>query len=147
LTTNISSLPQISATIIIATNADWRDTIQFQWPTGATNAGQPIDLTGISFAFQLRSSVDNSGILLNLSTSTGTLVVDAAQGTLTFAVPHKIPVSGTTDHMCNLPPGLAVADLIATAEGIVINLCQVGGPLQVTINRGVTRDLTLLSSA
>jgi hypothetical protein len=121
-------------------NGDWRDSLQFQWPAGSTNAGQPIDLTGISFEAQLRPSPTDSEVLLDLSTANGLLVNDGALGTLTFAVPRDAPTTGIAYHMSTMPAGTtAYMDFIASGDGQIINLCQVGGPIAVTINRGITR--------
>jgi hypothetical protein len=134
--TNISNLPQIQGTIVVATNADWRDSLQFQWPTNSARAGQPIDLTGISFEAQLRPAILDAQVLLDMSTANGLLINDGPLGTLTFAVPRD----GVSDHMSNLPAGTtAYLDILATADGQIINLCQVSGSIAVTINRGITR--------
>ncbi|WP_158812076.1 hypothetical protein [Beijerinckia sp. L45] len=140
MTTNIANLPQLSGSFVVATNGDWRDCIQFQWPSGSTNAGQPIDVTGIVFEAQLRPSPTDSEVLLNMSTANGLLVNGGDMGTLTFAVPRDAPTTGLSDHMSNLPAGTTCAmDIVATGDGQIINLCQVGGPLSVTVNRGITR--------
>lgn len=139
---NILNLPQLSVadSINVTTNADWRDTIQFQFAPPSPNAGQPVDLTGISFRAQLRPAVADPQVLLDLSTTAGTLVVDCQLGTLSFAVPRDQPTSGPPDHMSNLPAGTTCyMDIVASdPTGIILNLCQVAGPMPVTINKGIT---------
>ena len=138
--TNIAQLPtQVEGAFTIATNADWRDCIQFQWAAGTANAGQPIDLTGITFSAKVKTSTAVGGkLLLDMSTQNGLLVVDAALGTLSFAVPWAQPTNGTPGCTATLPSETAaMMDILAFGDGQRMNLFQ-QGPASVTIALGVT---------
>ncbi len=140
MASNILQLPQLEAAFVITTNSDWRDVLQFQWPAGSTNAGQPLDLTGIAFEAQLRSAPNDPEVLLDISTGNGLFRVDVQLGQLAFAVPEQKPATGATGCTASLPAGsVAVMDIIATADGVVLNLGQVAGPFPVTITSGITR--------
>ncbi len=139
MATNILLLPQLEGAFAVTTNSDWRDVLQFQWPQGSTNAGQPLDLTGIGFEAQVRPSATDVEVLLDISTANGLFQVDGALGQLAFAVP-ELPGTGATGCTSSLPAGTtAVMDIIATADGVILNLGQVAGPFTVAITGGVTR--------
>ncbi len=140
MATNILQLPQLEASFSVTTNSDWRDVLQFQWPQGSANAGQPLDITGIAFEAQLRPSATDAEVLLDISTANGLLQVDGSLGQLAFAVPELAPATGPTGCTASLPAGAsAVMDIIATADGVILNLGQVAGPFTVAIAGGVTR--------
>lgn len=122
--TNILALPQMTGSLSITNNGDWRQTIQFV----ATGTTTPIDLTGISFHSQVRSSAESAVVLLDLSTDDGTLVIDAPAGRLSWAVPESMLTTLRGDY---------VTDIIAEAEGIRVNLCA--DPLTLLVRHGVTR--------
>jgi hypothetical protein len=125
LVTNILALPQISGSLAIATNADLRASLLF------TQAGSssPLDLTGIAFHMQIRLASDATQIALDLSTANGLLVNGGTNGVLSWLVPAPATQQ--------IAPGAYVADLLAIADGAVINLCQ-AAPLAVTVSKGVT---------
>ena len=138
--TNIAQLPtQVEGYFTIASNADWRDVIQFQWAAGTANAGQPIDLTGITFSAKVKTSTAIGGkLLLDMSTANGLLVVDAALGTLAFAVPWQQPSAGPPGCTSTLPnETAAMMDILAFGDGQRVNLFQ-QGPASVAIASGVT---------
>lgn len=122
--TNIRALPQMTGSIAISANADWRQTIQFL-VAGTTT---PIDLTGIAFRSTVRSAEGDERALLDITTVDGTFVVDAPAGKLSWAVPQAMLARLAGDY---------VTDIIAEAEGIAVNLCA--EPLVLLIRRGVTR--------
>ncbi len=139
MATNILLLPQLEGAFAVTTNSDWRDVLQFQWPQGSANAGQPLDLTGIGFEAQVRPSPTDAEVLLDISTANGLFQVDGPLGQLAFAVP-ELPGAGATGCTSGLPAGTtAVMDIIATADGVILNLGQVAGPFTVAIAGGVTR--------
>ena len=143
MATNIDNLPQLAADPIICTNADWRDVLQFQYADGSldsngdSNAGQPIDLTGIAFEATLRGTISDQGTMLNMTTTNGLLVVDTSQGLLSFAVPFDGNRGFCTRYL-QFPSG--VMDLLAKADGKIINMFMVSGGANVTINGGITSD-------
>jgi hypothetical protein len=123
--TNILALPQISGSLTIATNADLRAALQF------TQAGSSaaLDLTGISFHMQVRPAAGNPAIALDMSTANGLLTNGGANGLLSWLVPAA--------QVAQMAPGAYVADLVAIADGAIVNLCQ-AAPLTVTVVEGVT---------
>ena len=141
MATNISQLGQFSASFSVVTNADWRDVLQFVWAPGTANAGQPLDITGISFRAQLRATAADAQVLLDISTTNSLFVVDGQLGQLAFAVPEFAPAGAATPYqMAGLPAGITgVMDIIASGDGQTINLGQYGGPFEVAISTGVTR--------
>ncbi len=123
--TNVLALPQISGSLTIATNADLRAALQFT----QTGSSAPLDLTGISFRMQVRPAAGNMDVALDLSTGNGLLINGATNGLLSWLVPAA--------QVAQIAPGAYVADLIASGDGAIVNLCQ-GAPLAVTVNQGVT---------
>lgn len=122
---NILALPVMTGSLQFADNADWHLTIQF-----VDGAGSPIDLTGIAFRSEVRSTSADAHVVLDISSEAGSFVVDAASGRLSWAVPRAMVPRVAGDY---------VTDIIAIAavDGITRNLCS--SPLPVTIMRGVTR--------
>lgn len=129
MTTRILDLPEIGGELSFATNADFRGALAFV--EGPEISPTPIDITGIAFALQVRSSEDNVIVTINGSTTGASpcLFNGGATGVLKWV----FPASG----LYHLPAGSYVADLIAEADGARINLCP--APIAVTIRRGVTR--------
>ncbi|MGO8738634.1 hypothetical protein [Rhodoblastus sp.] len=123
--TNVLLLPQLSGSLVIATNADLRVAVQFV-QAGTTT---PIDLTGIEFHSQIRLASDVTQIGLDLSTANGLLVNGGVNGTLSWLIPAA--------QAKTIAPGAYVADLLALGDGDVVNLFQ-NAPLGVTVNGGVT---------
>jgi hypothetical protein len=123
--TNVLVLPQLSGSLIVATNADLRVAVQFV-QAGTTNA---LDLTGIDFVQEWRLASQPSAIGLRLTNANGLLVNGGANGTLSWLVPEATAKE--------IEPGAYVADLLAIADGAVVNLFQ-NAPLTVTVNGGVT---------
>lgn len=123
--TNVLQLPQLSGSLTVATNADLRVSVQFV-VAGTTN---PLDLTGIDFIQEWRLASDQTAIGLRLTVVNGMLVNGGANGTLSWLV---LEATAKT-----IPPGAYVADLLAIADGAVVNLFQ-NAALVVTVNGGVT---------
>lgn len=124
--TNILALPQLSGSLTIATNGDLRESIQFV----LAGTSDPLDLTGISFRCQMRpASASGRAVALDLSTENKLLANRGSIGVLAFVVPQE--------KLRLLAPGAYVADLIAKADGVVINMFS-AAPLAVTVNGGVT---------
>lgn len=89
----------------IAIYADWSEDIYFFDPS--TGAGQ--DLTGLSFEFQFRSSPNNTASDVTLSTSSGTLSIQADSNSVNSILRIAVP-RGTF----SVFHGDMIADLIAT---------------------------------
>ena len=122
-TTNILLLPVVILTIETSTNADWLDGLEYQT---APVDGDPIDLTGIAFEMEMRSSPPVATVVLRAATDNGLIRVYA--NTWQFIVPA--PVMGL------VPPGDYVFDLLGRADGFTRNLVQA----QVTVDLGITRS-------
>lgn len=128
--TNILALPQLpQMTFEIVTNADFRDGLQFLQDAAADPAA-PLNIGGIAFRASIRSADDSASELVSASTAQGTIKLDPEQGVMAFAVPASA--------LQNLEAGEAIGDIVAEADGCVINLCKDSGPLKFTIRRGLT---------
>lgn len=124
--TNILLLPQLSGSLTLATNADFRLTVQFV-EAGTTTA---LDISGIAFRQQWRLATNSEDIGLELSTANGLLVNGGGAGTLSWLVPATVAAT--------IPPGAYLGDLLAEADGAIVNLF-VAGALSVTVNGGLTQ--------
>ena len=125
--TNILALPQLAMTATVANNAGWFDVLYlFADPYAVV----PLDLTGIAFTAELRSSPADSTPRLTASTAAGTLVNGNTAGSLAFNVPSLKALAAGTYFM----------DLIANdpIAGITRNLFE-AGPATITVLQGVTR--------
>jgi len=123
--TNVLALPQIAGSLAIVTNADLREALLFTQAGSST----PLDLTGIAFHMQVRLASDETQIGLDLSTDNGLLINGGTNGLLSWLVPAA--------QLAQVAPGAYLADLVAAADGAIVNLCQ-SGPLTVTVSAGVT---------
>jgi hypothetical protein len=122
--TNILLLPQLSGALTAVTNADLRVAVEF-----VQAAGTALDITGIVFRSQWRLATDPTQIGLDMSTVNGLLINGGSSGLLSWQVLAAITRL--------VPPGDYLADMLAIADGAVINLFQVE-PLAVTVTRGLT---------
>jgi|SRR5580765_556236 hypothetical protein len=121
--TNILNLPIVILTIETLTNADWLDGLEY-WTAPAPD-GVPIDLTGISFEMQMRTSPPVATVVLRASTANHLIRVYA--NTWQLLVPAPI--------MAIVPPGSYVFDLLARADGYTRNIVQAA----CRVDLGVTR--------
>jgi hypothetical protein len=125
--TNILQLAgvTVSQPLSIATNADFRGGVVL------ASGGAAVDITGISFFMQVRGA-DLTAIWLALSTANGLLINGGATGLLSWIVPASMT------RLLQAYAGLVgVADLLAEADGVTLNLCG-GTPLNVSIGGGIT---------
>jgi hypothetical protein len=95
---------------------------------------RPLDLTGISFIAHLRAEPGATQVFLTAKTTDGTLMQYGSSGVLAFNVPAV--------KMGGVPPRTYVMDLLAIADGRVINLIP-NQPCNVTVNPGIS-DSALL---
>jgi hypothetical protein len=123
--TNILFLPVCVITLETETNCDWLDGLEYH--DGPPPGGQPIDLTGIAFAMEMRSAPPVATVMLRASTWNGLIRV--------YANTWQLLVPATT--MLLVPPGDYVFDLLGFADGYTRNLVQV----QVSILQGITRGV------
>jgi hypothetical protein len=94
-----------------------------------TLASSPIDLTGISFHCQVRTSAGSSSVVLDMSTTNGLLVSGGTNGILSFAVP-----AATLQATPAFQAGSYVADVLAQAGSQTVLVAQ----LTITVTQGVT---------
>jgi hypothetical protein len=129
--TRILELPLIEVEIVVATNEDWRDAVQFPDADGA-----PIPLAGIGFWGVLRASASSQaaycrfvtpGLVVPLATLSGAFVVGGGGLTLGFSVPASV--------MRDASPGAYPFDAIALADGVTRRVLKG----TVTIEKGITR--------
>jgi hypothetical protein len=128
----IMDLPPLGGmTFSITNNAGWYDALVFPNPQ---DNSKPLDISGIDFHAELRSSAGDASNKLDISTlsTPKQFTVDGPAGTLYFSV--------DVTKVNHLTPGIYVMDILAidTASGMVFNLCE-AGPIQVTILQGITR--------
>lgn len=121
--TQILSLPPVSGALNFVADADWRTKVAF------ANFGVAVDLTGVAFRAQMRVTPIDSVIWLDLSTALGGLNNGGVTGVLGLFAPAA--------QTRFVPPGAYVLDIVAEADGAVINLCG-GAPFTVTVSQGVT---------
>jgi hypothetical protein len=121
--TNILNLPIVILAIETSTNADWLDGLEYH--DAPPPDGAPIDLTGISFELEMRSSPPVATVVLHASTKNGLIRVYA--NTWQLLVPSQT--------MMLVPPGDYVFDVLARADGYTRNLVQA----TVAVNLGITR--------
>lgn len=129
--TNILLLAQLPETTFqIVTNGDFRDVVAFV-EDATVNPPTAIDITGIVFSATVRraDALDDE-ILFQASTADGSITLDGPAGLMKFAIPKE--------QLKNLAAGDAQGDVLATADGMTINLCKDKGPLRFTIRRGLT---------
>ena len=123
LPTNILFLPIVVLQIDTQTNADWLDGLEY-WDD-IPPSGQPIDLNGIQFDMEMRSSPPVATVVLRASTANGLIRVYANTWQLLVPAPT----------MSLIPPGDYVFDLLGRADGYTRNLVQA----TVAVNLGITR--------
>jgi hypothetical protein len=121
--TNILFLPVVIMNIETTTNADWLDGLEY-W-SDVPPDGTPIDLTGITFDLEMRSSPPVATVVLHASTYNGLIRV--------YANSWQLLVPSTT--MVLIPPGDYVFDLIGRADDYTRNLVQA----TVRVDLGITR--------
>lgn len=110
---------------IVATNEDWRDTLDLT----SGDADTPVDLTGSIFIAHLRPAPDTLYTTIEASTLNGRIVIaDAKTGQISWNI--------NTDEMRLIAPGVYFYDIVwISAENAVDNF--VAGT--VTVIRGITR--------
>lgn len=112
---------------LVRTNEDWRDSLNLT--SGVGEEAEPVDLTGSTFAAQIRSSPDALFVLLEASTTNGRLVIaDAAGGVLSWNI--------TADEMATLVPATYAYDIVWTNPDGLIDTFVAG---TLTVERGITR--------
>jgi len=120
MTTQILNLPKLTVAATVETDEDWLTSIAF---VDASN--NPIALTGIAFATEVRLTPTDATVWLSAGTATSDLAI--ASNVLSFNV--------LATRMIKIPPGAYVFDIVATADGHTRNV--VSGAL--TIGQGITR--------
>ena len=125
--TNILLLPRWQAALVMTTNADFRES--FAFVSGDAVDAAPIDISGIAFRLMARRDRGDPVVALVGSTDDGRLVNHGVTGVLEMRLPAAA--------LAALHPGDYVADILAEAEEIVINLCP--DPITIELRQGVTR--------
>lgn len=128
---NLMTLPPLGGmTFSITTNGGWYDIINFPQP-GST---LPIDLTGIDFHAELRRTIGDANVILDLSTKNAppNFINGRETGNLFFSADASL--------FSKITPGVYVMDMLAIdiVTSMVRNLCELS-PILVTINQGITR--------
>jgi hypothetical protein len=123
--TNILFLPVCVLQITTATNADWLDGLEY-WDAPQPD-GNPIDLAGIRFAMEVRTSPPVATVVLRATTENGFIRVYANSWQLLVPAPV----------MAGIPPADYVFDLLGIADGYTRNLVQA----QATVLQGITRSV------
>jgi hypothetical protein len=124
MATNLLALPLVQLSVYTGNNEDWIDTLQF-----LDVDGNPIALTGISFAMEVRKGPPDHTVLLEASTDNG-LIAIAGSDFSYLAI--RVPIA----HMSDFLADSYVADIVgqdATNARVIIQVT----PLQVF--EGITR--------
>jgi hypothetical protein len=126
----IMLLPQIGGmTFSITNNSGWYDVLAF-----VNTNGSPLDISGIDFHAELRSSADDASNKLDMATNNSPpqLINGGPNGLLFFSVDVSL--------IKKLSPGIYVMDILAIdmASKMVFNLCE-ETTVMVTILQGITR--------
>jgi len=121
--TNVLLMPIAILGIEVSNNSDWLDGLEY-WSSEDENA-DPLDLTGIDFDLNLRSSPPVATVMLRASTYNGLIKVYA--NTWQLLVPATM--------MKTVLTGDYVFDMLARADGYTRNIVQA----TVTVIQGVTR--------
>ena len=103
--------------------------------------GPALDLTGISFSAEIRSSAVSPQAILSTSTNAGTMTNGGTNGLFGWDVPNATILAAPW------PSGLAVngslscvMDVVATdSTGAKVNLCSANGPITVNVSLSITR--------
>jgi hypothetical protein len=105
MTTNLLAMPLVNLTVITGTNEDWIDSILFLADDGSGDPPQ-LDLTGISFAMEVRHTTPEHEVVIRASTADGTLMVGVPPnyGYLLIKIPHEL--------MLTVVPNQYVADIV-----------------------------------
>lgn len=137
--TNVLALPQLTASFIASTNSRIGDAIQF---VVSTTDLTPVDITGINFEAVYRPTADDPRVAMRCSTYDGSLINGGVTGTLSWAVPaERTGLDKQPWSAAHLTPGTYVMGLVASADGVVVDLFEKSGPAVVTVSRGVVRPL------
>ena len=118
---DVWQLPLIDLQFEVGTNEDWVDSIELLDEDGVT----PLDLTGISFRMQVRKTAPDHTVLIDASTTAGTMLV--GNGVIGLYV--------LEDTMRGVPPGDYVLDIVGEKAGRAARLAT--GTVKVL--QGVTR--------
>jgi hypothetical protein len=128
-------LPQLGGmTFSIANNAGWYDVILF---TISPDSSEPLDISGIDFHAELRSSVGDAQNFLDMNTiAEAQTIAEFISGGVSGKLFFNVDVS----LIKKLPAAVYVMDMIATdiVSQMVKSLCEVE-PIQVTVIQGITR--------
>lgn len=97
----------------------------------------PIDISGITFQFSLRTNPGDPNVYLTGSTNDAagvggnpSLINGGSGGNLMFNIPAAT--------MSLLLKGSYVMDILAIADGYTVNVYQNSGPATVTVDEGIT---------
>jgi hypothetical protein len=129
-------LPQLGGmTFSIANNAGWYDILLF---TDPADPSKPLDISGIDFHAELRSSVGDSQNFLDMNTISKAPLAIAEF--ISGGVSGKLFFNVDVSLIRKLTSAVYVMDMIATdiTSQMVKSLCEVE-PILVTVIEGVTR--------
>jgi len=122
MATNILYMPTVIMAMTAATNADWLDGLEY-WDQQIPP--QAIDMGGIEFEMEMRTSAPAATVVLKATTDNGLIVV--------YANTWQLKVPAPT--MSLIPPASYVFDMLAVADGRIRNIAT--GTVDIVL--GVTR--------
>lgn len=102
---------------------------------GVTFQPLPLDISGISFRQQIRTSAGDPAMFLELSTTNGLLVNGGTSGVLACLVP---PAALVPLPLATADAPLATDIVVTAPDGGPINLMAQSGPASVTVLQAVT---------
>jgi hypothetical protein len=121
-TSQTLTLVDVNSSPVLATITDAEANLTFQ--------PLPLDLTGIEFIAQMRSSAASAAVYLTAQTSDGTFNNGGTSGVLAFNIPQAT--------LSNIFPAVYVFDIVAIADGHTLNLFP-EGPGTISLGLGVTQ--------
>jgi len=122
MATNILYMPSVVMAMTAWTNADWLDGLEY-WDQ--QTPPQAIDLAGIEFEMEMRSTAPAATVVLKATTDNQLIVVYANTWQLIVPAPT----------MSLIPPASYVFDILAVADGRIRSIATG----TVDIVQGVTR--------
>jgi len=122
MATNILYMPSVVMAMTAWTNADWLDGLEY-WDQ--QTPPQAIDLAGIEFEMEMRSTAPAATVVLKATTDNQLIVVYANTWQLIVPAPT----------MSLIPPASYVFDMLAVADGRIRSIATG----TVDIVQGVTR--------
>lgn len=130
--TNVLALPLVSMTVQTGTNEDWIDSLKFVVNDASSldfNQLPQLDLSGITFAMEIRRAAPDHEVILSASTKDGQLIIGNPPD-FGFLI-----INVALSDMATKQPGGYVGDIVAS-DSINSRVCV---QISLSILEGITR--------